>query len=309
MTIAFFKIENEDEIVARTSILHIYIEDAVVCDDDVKPDEPKIIVLDNLIQKVQELNNEISLNENERLENENTRQTNEEERINNENSREEYITNLKDKVDDGEFNGKSLEFVWQGTKLGIRLQGQQEYQFVDLVGAVGPIGPQGNPFQVKKTYATIDEMINDYDNMQINDYVMISGNIEEEDNAKLFVKTENETPVYRWQYLADFSGASGIQGPVGKTPDLKIGTVSTLNPNENATVEIKGTLEEPVLNFGIPKGKDGNNGSTNYNDLENKPIINNVELSGNKTLDELNIASKDYVNDLVGDIESLLGGI
>jgi len=45
---------------------------------------------------------------------------------------------------------------------------------------------------------------------------MISGNIEQEDNAKLFVKTEQEDPVYRWQYLADFSGASGIQGPQGE---------------------------------------------------------------------------------------------
>lgn len=82
-------------------------------------------------------------------------------------------------------------------------------------GDTGPIGPQGNPFQVKKTYATVQAMINDYDNMEINDYVMISGNVEQEDNAKLFVKTEVEDPVYRWQYLADFSGASGIQGPTG----------------------------------------------------------------------------------------------
>ena len=58
-------------------------------------------------------------------------------------------------------------------------------------------------------------MIADYDNMNINDYVMISGNIEEEDNAKLFVKTEVEDPTYKWQYLADFSGASGIAGPQG----------------------------------------------------------------------------------------------
>lgn len=109
MSIAFFKTENEDEIVARTSILKIYIENAVICDDDVKPDEPKIIVLDNLIQKVQELDNEISKNENERSQSENTRQTNEEERINNENSREKYITNLKDKVDDGDFNGATFK--------------------------------------------------------------------------------------------------------------------------------------------------------------------------------------------------------
>jgi len=58
-------------------------------------------------------------------------------------------------------------------------------------------------------------MIADYDNMQINDYVMISGNIEEEDNATLWVKTEQEDPDYRWQYLADFSGASGVERSAG----------------------------------------------------------------------------------------------
>ncbi len=79
----------------------------------------------------------------------------------------------------------------------------------------GPAGPQGEAFTIKKTYATVQAMIDDYDNMQINDYVMISGNIETEDNAKLFVKTEVEDPVYKWQYLADFSGATGIRGPQG----------------------------------------------------------------------------------------------
>ena len=105
--------------------------------------------------------------------------------------------------------------MWQGTSLGIKTAEQEEYTFVDLQGATGPVGPQGEAFQIKKTYATIQLMIADYDNMNINDYVMISGNIEQEDNAKLFVKTEVEDPTYRWQYLADFSGASGIAGPQG----------------------------------------------------------------------------------------------
>lgn len=112
-------------------------------------------------------------------------------------------------------DGVDLQFMWQGTSLGIKTAEQQEYTFVDLQGATGPVGPQGEAFQIKKTYATIQLMIADYDNMNINDYVMISGNIEQEDNAKLFVKTEVEDPTYKWQYLADFSGASGIVGPQG----------------------------------------------------------------------------------------------
>lgn len=131
-------------------------------------------------------------------------------------------------------DGVSLQFMWQGTSLGIKTDDMQDYVFVDIQGPIGPIGPQGNPFQVKKTYTTIELMIADYDNMQINDYVMISGNIEEEDNAKLFVKTEQEDPVYRWQYLADFSGASGVVGPQGASV-----TSATINSNGELILNVE----------------------------------------------------------------------
>lgn len=131
-------------------------------------------------------------------------------------------------------DGTSLQFMWQGTSLGIKTEDMEEYVFVDLRGQVGPVGPQGNPFQVKKTYATVQLMIDDYDNMEINDYVMISGDIEEEDNAKLFVKTEQEDPVYRWQYLADFSGASGVVGPRGASV-----TSATINANGELVLTVE----------------------------------------------------------------------
>ena len=82
-------------------------------------------------------------------------------------------------------------------------------------GPQGPQGIQGKPFTIEDVYSTVQEMIADYDNKNINDYVMIQGNIEQEDNAKLFVKKETEDPTYRWIYIADFSGATGIQGPQG----------------------------------------------------------------------------------------------
>lgn len=87
MTIAFFKVENEDEIVARTSTLDIKIENAVICDDDVKPDDPKIITLDNLITRVTQLDNTITKNEEVREANETTRQKNEGIREENEKNR------------------------------------------------------------------------------------------------------------------------------------------------------------------------------------------------------------------------------
>lgn len=58
MSIEFFKIENEDEIIARTSILNLIIENSVICDDDVKPDDPKVTILDELIVEVGKTINE-----------------------------------------------------------------------------------------------------------------------------------------------------------------------------------------------------------------------------------------------------------
>ena len=87
MTIEFFKIENEDEIVARTSILHILIENAIICDDDIKPDEPKIIILDNLIDEVTKLDVLVTKNEEKR---------------------EEYYQEIQKKVDNGDLNGATF---------------------------------------------------------------------------------------------------------------------------------------------------------------------------------------------------------
>ena len=130
MSIAFFKIENEDEIVARTSILKIYIENAIICDDDIQPDEPKVVILDELIQKVTELNEQVTKDEEIRQNQETTRQQNE-------NAREEYISNLKAQVDNGDFDGADFNYKWDGTKLGVKNSKETAYQFVELKGDTG----------------------------------------------------------------------------------------------------------------------------------------------------------------------------
>ena len=52
-------------------------------------------------------------------------------------------------------------------------------------------------------------------------------------------------------------GETGPTGATGATPQFSIGTVSTLEPTEQASVTLGGTAAEPTLNFGIPKGADG----------------------------------------------------
>ena len=86
-------------------------------------------------------------------------------------------------------------------------------------------------------------------------------------------------------------GADGLNGNDGFSPTItaskegKVTTLSITDINGLKTVEIK-------------DGIDGEGaGTTNYIDLENKPSINGIELSGNKTLNDLNIQPKgDYVD-------------
>ncbi len=43
-----------------------------------------------------------------------------------------------DKVNSGYFDGKNLEFNWNGTSLGgVRVEGDTEYIYVDLKGDTG----------------------------------------------------------------------------------------------------------------------------------------------------------------------------
>lgn len=56
------------------------------------------------------------------------------------------------------------------------------------------------------------------------------------------------------------TGENGPQGPAGATgatPNIQIGDVTTLQPDQQATASITGTPENPLLNLGIPQGQAG----------------------------------------------------
>lgn len=125
-----------------------------------------------------------------------------------------------------------------------------------IVALKGDKGDTGKAFVIEKTYQTIEAMVADYDNMNVNDYVMISGSIEDEKNATLWTKTETEVSPYKWVYLADFSGASGI---TGATPNIQIGTVTEGN---QPSVTRRGTNENPIFDFVLKTGAKGDTGET-----------------------------------------------
>lgn len=56
-------------------------------------------------------------------------------------------------------------------------------------------------------------------------------------------------------------GAPGQDGQDGQTPTITVGTVTTLDPGQDATAEITGETPNLVLSLGIPQGQPGKDGT------------------------------------------------
>ena len=75
------------------------------------------------------------------------------------------------------------------------------------------------------------------------------------------IELQNNGTYIQWRYVGsnewtDLVALSELTGKDGITPNLTIGEVYTLDSGSKATVTISGTKENPLLNFGIPKGND-----------------------------------------------------
>ncbi len=91
-------------------------------------------------------------------------------------------------------------------------------------------------------------------------------------------------------------GAKGDKGDTGATPNLTIGSVTTLEAGQNATASMGGTAESPVLNLGIPRGAkgepgEGGGGGTYYVELDGK--FPNYTLSETTPLADIAAAYND----------------
>lgn len=72
-------------------------------------------------------------------------------------------------------------------------------------------------------------------------------------------------------------GQKGQKGDTGVTPNLTIGTIETLPAEGYASVNIKGTAENPVLDFKIPRGYKGEKGDTGAMPNISIGTVNNLE--------------------------------
>ena len=79
-------------------------------------------------------------------------------------------------------------------------------------GATGDTGPAGAPFTIYRPYATIALMEADFVNVPDGSFVAIQSNVEDPDNAKLYLRGNSE-----FTFITDMSGATGIHGDTGET--------------------------------------------------------------------------------------------
>lgn len=90
-------------------------------------------------------------------------------------------------------------------------------------------------------------------------------------------------------------GVQGAQGPAGNAATITIGNVTTSAPGTSASVTNRGTSSAAVLDFVLPKGKDGADGgvtvddtlsATSTNPLQNKVV--KAALDNRAVLDDVN---------------------
>ena len=112
------------------------------------------------------------------------------------------------------------------------------------------------------------------------------------ENVNVFIPSVSDSGVLSWTNKAGLpnpasvnikgdTGAQGLKGDTGNAATIEIGTVTTGEAGSSASVTNSGTASNVVLNFTLPRGKDGKDGgvtvdaalfATSTNPVQNKVI-------------------------------------
>lgn len=91
------------------------------------------------------------------------------------------------------------------------------------------------------------------------------------------------------------------------TSDFVEGPGKTINAGDNIDIVDIGSGDSHVYKFDLYYGGSGG-GTTDYNQLSNQPQINSVQLKGNKSADDLNLASKTDITDKADKVRNATSG-
>lgn len=155
-------------------------------------------------------------------------------------------------------DGKSLEFNWNGTQLGIRVEGTSEYTYVDLKGATGANGQDGD------------------DGRGIVSITRTSG-------TGAAGTTDTYTITYTDSTTSTFNvynGSNGANGTDGVSPTIttsKVGKVTTLT-----ITDAQGT-HTATINDGADGSGSGDMLKATYDTNENG-VVDNAEKVNNHTV-------------------------
>jgi hypothetical protein len=142
---------------------------------------------------------------------------------------------------DDEFPAENKGIQYQGPQGPEGPQGPPGKQ-----GIQGQQGIQGKAFAISKVYKSVSEMNADFENAEVKEgqFVLINtGNVEDEDNAKLFVKG-----VTSYNYLTDLSGAAGMTGPQGpEGPQGPPGEIAGLSGIATTEEAIAGVVDNKAM--------------------------------------------------------------
>lgn len=159
-----------------------------------------------------------------------------------------------DKGDKGD-QGDSAYQVW----LKAGHQGTEQDFFNFLKGATGERGfrgPAGKNFNIKQTFPSISDMnASKGAGFEDGDFAMITSNVEDPDNAKLFVWNGTE-----YKLIGDLSGSTGMKGDTGPAPTIHGVTVNKLAAGATPTFDFIAVGDVPGnynAVIGLPVGADG----------------------------------------------------
>ena len=122
---------------------------------------------------------------------------------------------------------------------------------------------KGEAFNISKVYDSVSALEADTGNADIKEgaFVLVNtGDVENPDNARLYVKVKNPDGTYRYNFLVDMSGAIGF---TGKTPQFTKGTIITGEAGTDVQLSLSESGTDPdgnpvvALNLIIPRGNPG----------------------------------------------------
>lgn len=158
-------------------------------------------------------------------------------------------------------DGVSAFHEWNGTTL--TMHSAAGTSSMNLKGQKGDKGDRGEGIDIVGSYSSVADMMMGFatDGIPVGKFVVIStGNVNDEENARLYVKTETE-----YMYLTDLSGAQGIKGEKGEpgeTGQQGVG-ISSINKTGTTGLTDRYTItftDGTKTEFNVNNGKDGEQG-------------------------------------------------